>query len=337
MKKLTVFILAAALLALCFCSCGKTPSPADKTDVRVITLKGPTGIGMASLMSEDTAGNTANDYEFTLAASPDEVSSAIIAGTFDIAALPVNLASVLYNKGADVQLIGVNTLGVLYILENGNDINSVDDLRGKTIYATGQGSTPQYVLEYILEKNNIEIGKDVTVEYFAEHAEIAAKLATNSVAIGMLPEPNVTSALISSSSSDGDLRIALDLTDEWEKVSDGTLVQGVIVVSKTFAANNPKAVSDFIKEYKSSVDFVNANIDTAASYCETYGIVPKTAVAKKAIPNCNICLKTNEEAKSYVNSMLGVLFDANPKSVGGKLPADDFYLSVVNSDEASGS
>ncbi len=290
-------------------------------NIRVITLAGPTGMGMAKLIDDDTNGKTAYNYEFTVASAPDQVSPEVIKGNYDIAAVPVNLASVLYTKTeGKLQVAGINTLGVLYILENGNTINSVADLKGKTIYATGQGSNPEYVLRYILTKNNIDPDKDVTIEFLAEHAELATKLKNNSVAIGMLPEPQVTAATTGS-----EVRIALDLTKEWDKVSEDKLVQGCIIVRKEFADKYPTALAKFLEEYKSSVDFVNNNIDEASALIEKAGIIPKATVAKKAIPNCNICLITGEEMKSSVSQMLKVFFEANAASVGGKLPDDEFY------------
>ena len=309
----------AALLVLCFASC-KEKTPVERADVRVTALKGPTGMGMASLMAENENGTTQNNYTFSLASAPAEVQSTIISGNFDIAAVPVNLASVLYNKGADISF-----LGVLYVLENGNTINSVADLKGKTIYSTGQSATPEYALNFILEKNGLKVGEDVTVEYLSDHAELASKLAANTVSIGVLPEPNVTSALLQKT---GDLRIALNLTEEWDKVSDTTLVQGVLVVSNKFLSEHPKAVETFLSEYKKSVNIITSDIEKGAEYCEKYGIVPKAAVAKKAIPNCNISAMTGDDGVKAMKGMLEVLYKANPASVGGKLPEDNFYKSI---------
>ena len=289
--------------------------------IRVITLSGPTGIGMSKLIEDNNEEKTNYKYEFTVSSAPDQVSPEVIKGNYDIACVPINLASVLYNKTeGKLGIAGINTLGVLYMLENGNTINSVSDLKGKTIYATGQGSNPEYVLRYILTKNNIDPDNDVTIEYIAEHAELAAKLKANEVAIGMLPEPMVTSATMGS-----DVRIALDITKEWDKVSDSSLVQGCIIVNNEFASKYPSALQGFLDEYKNSVDFVNNNVKEASVLVEKAGIIPKAAVAEKAIPNCNICLITGEQMKKSAENMLKVLFDANPQSVGGKLPDEKFY------------
>lgn len=324
MKKLLALLLAISMIfALASCN-GASKNP-DVT-VRTTVMKGPTGMGMSKLMKDDANGTSQNDYEFTVAASPDEARNALISGTTDIAALPVNLAAVLYNKGVDISFVAINTLGVLYILENGNTITSVEDLRGKTIYATGQGSTPQYILEYLLTKNGIDPVADVTIEYIAEHAELATKLATGDAAIGILPEPNVTSALSAAAQNNNtDLRIALDVTEEWEKFDEGALCQGCIVVTNSFKNEHPEQYAKFLEEYAASAEYVVTEIDAASAIIAEFGIIPKAPLAKKAIPNANICFVDGEDGIAYMKSVLDVLYNANPSSVGGKLPDDAFY------------
>ena len=324
MKKILALVLALCMI-FALVSCNDTPENPDVT-VRATVMKGPTGMGMSKLMKDDANSTSQNDYEFTVAASPDEARNALISGTTDIAALPVNLAAVLYNKGVDISFVGINTLGVLYILENGNTITSVEDLRGKTIYATGQGSTPQYILEYLLTKNGINLENDITIEYIAEHAELATKLATGDAAIGILPEPNVTSAL-SAATQNGNtaLRIALDVTEEWEKFGEGELCQGCIVVTNQFKNEHPEQYAKFLKEYAASAEYVVTEVDEASKIIEEFGIIPKAPLAKKAIPNANICFIDGDDGIAYMQSVLNVLYTANPSSVGGKLPDDAFY------------
>jgi NitT/TauT family transport system substrate-binding protein len=284
-------------------------------------------MGMVQLMENDSLGTTENDYEFTIAASPEEVSAAVIAGTVDIAAVPVNLASVLFNKpDVDISFAAVNTLGVLYILENGNEINSIEDLKGKKLYATGQGATPQYILEHLLKENSFDLENDIEIEYIAEHAELATKLATGDAGIGIIPEPQVTSALLNAKKEGNtNLRVAINVTEEWGKVSENDLVQGCIIVSDKFKEEHPEQLAAFIEEYKASATFVVENPKDASVLIEKHGIVPKAALAEKAIPNCNICCIDGEEGIAYRKGVLEVLFEANPKSVGGKLPTDEFY------------
>lgn len=300
-----------------------TQAPAPRATLNIVALKGPTGMGMVQLMQADEQGTSAVDYDITLAAAPDEISGKIVTGEADIAAAPINLAAALYNKTeGKVAIIAVNTLGVLYVLENGETVNSIADLSGKTLYATGQGATPEFVLNYLLEKNGIA-GK-VDVQYMADHTELATLLAADEggVKIAMLPEPNVTAALLKNSA----LRIALDLTEEWNKVSGGAqLVQGCLIARKDVLENDPDAVNAFLQEYAASTAFVNEKTEDAAALIEQYGIMASAAAAKAAIPNCNIVCVTGEDMQADALGMLQVLFAADPKSVGGKLPGDDFY------------
>ena len=298
------------------------PAPA-REPLSVVALKGPTGMGLVKLMEQAAAGNSEQPYHISLAASPDEVVGQFVSKEVDIAAIPINLAAALYKKTeGNVNMIAVNTLGVLYVLENGNTLTSLSDLAGKTLGATGQGSTPEYILNYLLEQNGIR--DDVTVEYYTEHAELASLLAENRVSIGLLPEPNVTATMLKNQ----DLRIALDLTKEWDAVSGGTkLVQGCIIAQKELVENDPNAVEKFLKEYADSVAFVNENPQDAGALIEQFGIMGSAAAAAKAIPNANIVCLTGKDMQQSAKAMLEVLFAADPKSVGGAVPDDGlFYI-----------
>ncbi|MBH1941891.1 ABC transporter substrate-binding protein [Mobilitalea sibirica] len=294
----------------------------DKVDINIAALKGPTAIGMVKIMEDAETGEASNNYSFTIAGAADEISAGLIKGEFDIAAVPSNLASVLYNKteGA-IKLAGINTLGVLYIVETGNEINSVEDLKGKTIYSTGFGTTPQYTLNYLLNSYGLDPEKDVTVEYKTEATEVAAMLSQSDNAIAMLPQPYITTVMMNNDK----VRIALSVADEWDGVnSESSVITGVIVVRKEFLEKTPDAFNAFMEEYERSTTFANENMDDTAALVEKFGIF-KAAVAKKAIPYCNITLITGDEMKDKVQGYLGTLFTQNPAAIGGKLPAEDFY------------
>lgn len=345
MKKIALF-LAAVMLVFAFASCTDKPvstsqtessspaessvepsessaEPAEKTVVRIAGLKGPTSIGLVKMIEESANGNTANDYRFTVAGSADEVTPLLIKGELDIAAIPANLASVLFNKteGA-VRIAAVNTLGVLYIVEKSAGVSSVADLKGKTLYCTGKGSTPEYTIRHILKKNGIDPDKDLTLEFKSEPTEVVALLNSAESGVAMLPQPYVT---VAENSVEG-LKTVIDLNAEWEKAENSTeIITGVAVVRKEFAESNPEAVKAFLSEYADSVGYVNTNVEEAAELVEKYGIV-KSAIAKKAIPKCNVIFMSGEDMKESLNVYLGVLYEANPQSVGGKLPGEEIYL-----------
>ena len=299
-----------------------TEAPAVRPEVNVAVLKGPTAIGMLKLMDEDEKETSANDYTFTVAGSADAIVGSVIKGDIPIAAVPCNLAATLWNKtSGGVTLLAVNTLGVLYILDTGVSVQSVADLKGKTIYATGAGTTPEYTLRYLLSSNGIDPDKDVSIVLLSEASEVAAKMASaDGDTIAMLPMPFVISVL----SQNEKARIALDVTKEWEAKNDSTVVTGVIIANSKYLAENKATVDAFLDEYEQSTAFATSNVDDTAALAEHFDIF-KAAVAKKAIPYCNIVYKAGDECRAAVNPYLQVLFDANKDSVGGKLPDDTFF------------
>ena len=338
MKQTIAFITALALLALALVGCGaeKTPEPASsapavRADVSIGLLAGPTGVGAAKLLDENAAGETANNYKSTVFNAPDEVTAKIISGELDLAAVPTNLAAVLYKKTeGKVKLAAINTLGVLYVLTaQGTDVSSVADLKGRTVYSSGQGAVPEYVLNFILEANGVK--DDVEVVYEAEHDAVIADLAAGKAQIAVLPEPKVTAALTQVEGAS----VALDLTAEWDKAAalsgktDSVLSMGCVVVRSAFAEEHKDALDAFLAEYEASIRYMSdaANLDDAAALCETYGIIPKAAVAKKAIPNCGLTFVSGAEMKTQISGFYQILFDYNPASVGGALPDEEFYYS----------
>lgn len=320
-----LIMLAAGTMVLC---AGSNVLAEDS--VNILALKGPTAMGMVSLMNQADQGEvTDENYNFQIVASPDEVTPAIAQGTADIAAVPANLASVLYQKtDGSVQVLTINTLGVLYLVENGDQIQSVSDLQGKTIYASGKGATPEYALNYILKENGLIPGEDVQIEWKSEHTECVAALAEHEDAIALLPQPFVTTA----QSKNDSLRVALDLTEEWDNIQkknggNSSLVTGVTVVRTEFAQEHPEIVEDFMERYQESVTFVNDHAEEAAKLIGNYDIIPEE-IAKKALPECNIVCIDGNEMKEKLSGYLAVLDQENPQAVGGALPADEFYYDA---------
>lgn len=325
-KVVSVFLALLMVLSLAACTGNEEEqTPAQKTAIRMATLKGPTGIGTAKLMADNDAGTAANQYTVTLCTDPTEVVSGIVAGTYDVAACPLNMASVLYNKtNGNIQMLAINTLGTMYLLST-QELTDISELAGKTIISAGQGATPEYVLNYLLEKNGLT--DKVTVEYKSEHAEVATLAAAATAdddTFYLLPEPNVTSALLQNSA----LKNVLDLSKAFETASGVSLAMGCIVAKKDFVQQNKAAIDAFLAEYQKSVEYTSTNLDDTATLCETYGIIPKAAVAKQAIPRCSIAFVTGSEMKTVATENLNVLLAASAQSVGGKLPGDGFWYGV---------
>lgn len=321
-KKILLLLLAAALLLLP--ACGATAKGISaEGPVRIAGLKGPTTMGLVNLLDMEQQGTAALDYDLQLYGTADEIVPGLIKGELDMAAVPANLAAALYQKTkGGIQVMAVNTLGVLYVVEKGDTVHSMADLAGRTILSTGKGTTPEYLLRYLLEKNGLDPDKDVKIQYCSEATEVTAQMAAaQKDAIAVLPQPYVTTAGM----KDPSLRVALDLTAEWDKVSDSQLVTGVTVVRTQYAQEHPDVVEAFLQEYAQSVRTANTDLDRTAALCEQQGVVAKAAIAKKALPACNIVCRTGDEMQKDVSAYLSVLCAADPAAVGGKLPDEGFY------------
>ena len=323
------FILAATMLVGCgnvtvsFGSSKGETQPEDNVTVRIGSLKGPTSMGLLPLKEKAEASESQGQYEFTMATGADELLPLVVKGDIDIALVPANVASVLYNQTeGGISVIDINTLGVLYMVSSDSSISSVESLKGKTIYLTGKGTTPDYVLQYILTENGM--ANDCTLEYKSEATEVAALLSENPEAIGLLPQPFVTVACAQNET----LAIVLDMNDEWTKLQDedgSRLVTGVTIVRKGFLEEHKGAVTTFLEEHKTSAEAINSDVEKGAELVVAAGIVPKAPIAQKAIPSCNITYIDGEEMQQALEGYLNVLYNQNPKSIGGTLPAADFY------------
>ena len=296
-------------------------------DINVGTIKGPTGAGMVKLMDDAANGAAANNYTFTLSADASEVVTKVVAGEYDIACLPTNSAAMVYQKtqGA-VKLLALNTEGVLHILQNTTNSEPITDwseLQGKTIYTIGQGANPEYVLDYVLKGHGLDPDTDVTIQFCGAADEVIAACASGEAEFCMLPEPNVSALM---AKVEGFTQI-FDMTEAWDEiVEDGSiLTQGCVVVQASFLEEHPEAVEKFLEEYEASTTFVNENQEEAAKLMASYEIVPSEAIALSALPGCHIICKTGQEMKDSIAGYYQVLFDADPTSIGGALPDDDFY------------
>ena len=351
MKKIIQYLTMTIVFSLIFAGCARkaptiaesektplasapqseTPAPEKENKenkvsaepLRIAALKGPTAMGMVKLMEDNAEESSNNLYNFEILGTADEVTAGLTKGELDIAAIPCNLASVLYNKEVPIKVAAINTLGVLYIVDKTDTIKSVEDLRGKTIYTVGQGTTPEFALNYVLTQNGLVVGSDVTVEFKDEATELAALLASGQGEIAMLPEPYCTTVL----AQNADVKIALSLTEEWNKIqTEFSLLTGTVVIRSEVIENRPEDVSAFLAAYEQSIQYMDTNLEEGATLVEKYGIVPKAAIAKAAIPRCNIVFIDGDKMQTDIAGYLNVLFEAEPKAVGGKLPDENFYF-----------
>ena len=339
MKKILALALVLLLLVGAVAGCGKeskgnTPQINNGKEseeglkggkLNITAIAGPTGVGMVNLMQSSADEKTTNTYTFNVVSDPTQAVAAITNGTADVAAVPTNLAATLYKKtNGKVQVLAVNTLGVLSILENGESIQSVKDLKGKTIYtdAKNKGANPEYILRYLLEQNGLNPDEEVRIEFAAD---IDAAMISGEAKIALVPEPKASTYMMQNKS----IRRALNLTEEWNKVSDDdcALMMGCVIARTDFIENNPDAITLFMEDYMASIQAAKTDVETTATLCETYQIIPKAAVARQALPNCGLVYVSGNLMKKQLSAYLKVLFDYDPKVVGSALPGDDFYYA----------
>ena len=324
MRKVTAVALSFAMLGALLTGCGSGKAE-EKVTVKVGALKGATTLGLLPLEDKAANGEAGENYEFSMMTAADELLPMMIKGELDIALLPSNVASILYQKtNGGVTVIDINTLGVLYMVSGDSSVTGVEDLAGRTIYLTGKGTTPDYVLHYILSGNGMDADSDCTLEYKSEATEVAALLAENPDAIGLLPQPFVTAACAQNDA----LSVILDMNAEWEKLQgeDGSrLVTGVTVVRNEFLQEHENAVAAFMEEHQASAQSMNSDVENGAKLAAASGIIAKEPIALKAIPKCNITYIDGADMKQAMSGYLEVLYEQNPESIGGALPGDDFY------------
>ncbi len=324
-----VSVLLVLALGLSLAACQNQPSDPKEdayvsVDMNVACMAGPTGIGMAKLMEDQRNGTAANNYNFTVGETADAFLGKFIGGEIHIAAVPTNVAVKAYNKTeGKVRMLAVNTYGALTVLENGNTIESMTDLKGKTIYTTGKGQNPEYILRYVLTKNGLDPTKDVQI-VFATPDEVTAALVSGKTEVAILPEPKATAAITQKTT----LRRAINLTDEWDRVSDSQLMMGCVIALDSYVKENPLAVEKFLEEYKASIEFATAQPEQAGVLCETGKIIPKAKIATACIPNARLTYVVGKEMKDGITGYFEVLYDADPTSIGGKLPGADFYYEA---------
>ena len=339
MKKVRaiVSLLLALTLALSLTACGgqansepeqpETQEELTAAEINLYVLSGPTGIGAMNLWAASDAGETKNTYHITMPGANDEVVAALSKGDADIAAVATNLAATLYNKtDGGVTVLAVNTLGVLSLLSNGQEAATVSELKGKTIYAPGQGANPEYILRYVLSGNGLDPDKDVTLRFVGEGSELLTVWQSDPEAVILAPQPVATSILMQNENA----KTLFDMTEEWDKIAggDSTLMMGCVIVRNEFLQANPGAVELFLQEYAASIEKAQSDVEGTAALCQQYGLIPKAALAQKAIPSCGLTFVTGAEMKTGLSGYLQVMFDANPKSVGGTLPGDNFYYGA---------
>jgi len=327
MNKRVILLICLVIFIFSIAGCGDVQKPSTSNKAKVIVniagLQGPTSIGMIKMIDEKPSLGTNVASNYQVVKTPDVLLSKILSKEIDIATVPTNLAAIIYNKGVDYKIAAMNTWGVLYLIGSEENINQWKDLKGKTIYSVGKGTTPDIAARYILEKNGLNFEKDLTIDYTMAHVELAQAVAAEKVKLAILPEPFVTMAI----SKNPKVNIVFDIQKEWDKASgsNGAFPQTCLMVKEELVSKNPAIVDKFLSEYKESIEWVNVNKAQAGKLVEKNGIGIKAKIAETAIPRCNIRYEDAQTAKAKVESFFKIIFNYSPKDIGGKIPNEGLY------------
>lgn len=323
LKKIICLTLALAML-VAVSACAKDPD--KELEIKISVLNGTTAMGMAQMINNAKNNADEMNYNIEVFTAADAITGSIVSGESHIAALPTNVAAKLYKASeGKVKLLAVNTLGVLYLLQNGANVSTFEDLKGKTVYLPGAGSNPEYITAALFSANGLAVGTDVildTTSYPSPDA-LQSAISTGLIDLAVLPEPKVTVTMTANSN----VTVAMDFTEKWEAVyGENTLAQGCLVVNTAFAEAHPAEVSKFLDDYKASVEFVTSASDEAINAIVEAEILPKAPIAKKALPKCNICFIEGEDMKDAMSVFYEKLYAADNKSIVA-IPDDAFYYS----------
>lgn len=327
MKKIITLMITILLAAFAFAGCGGEAGNDEAAGtvsemVNVAVLNGPTGMGAVQLTDMEDKYNV-ETYE-----APTDIAPKLISGEVDVAALPSNMAAVLYNK-TEGNIVAVTplALGVLYITGNDTDISDIADLQGKTIVSSGQGGTPEYALQKILDNAGLTMGENVQVEWLASHADVNQKLLTEPGTIAMVPEPFVSAATAQSEN----VKVHFDMNELWKEATGQEFPMGVLVATKDFAESRSGDLEVLLSDLKASVDYVNEDSDEAAQLIVDKGFLGDAAIAKKAIPGCSLVCYTADDLQEGMEMLKvfnSTMFEVDPQAVGGKLPEDNLYYEA---------
>jgi NitT/TauT family transport system substrate-binding protein len=324
MKKISIILLAVLLLLMIGCTSPEQNeiSVEEPLTIEVAGLKGPTSMGMVKLFDEYTVPYENVQFNYSVESAPDLLIGKLVQGELDIAAVPTNLANIIHVKTeGKYQLSSINTLNVLYVVTNGVEVNSLKDLEGKTVHMSGKGATPDFVTRYLLEKNGLTPDEDVTLDFSLDHSSLAQAIVAGDVEVAILPEPFVTIT----KAQQPEMKVAVDLQEEWEQVEDSLLAFGGLIIKKDLIENHPDVVNQFLAEYEKSVTWVNENPAEAGQLIEKHGIFDNATLAENAIPKANIVYMDAWEVKEEMNQYYEILYNFEPASIGGQLPDESLY------------
>ena len=298
----------------------------DPCAVRVGLIMGPPSMGLSQFLVAAQQGKTTNDFDFTInGVDYVGLSAAFNQGEYDICTLPSNIGPILFNNHElknEYKVISVNNLGVLYVITTDETVKTMDDLTGRTVYSYGEGGTPEYTIDALLKKTGRK--DSFNLEFKSSPFEVLNLLQQEKNCVAILPQPFVSLSKIMVDV----LYTPIDITDEWNKAFADTGSQAVTtttIVNKKFLEEHEQAVIEYLERAAMSVEWSLNNMSSAASLQEELGTFMNNAVALDAMPQISMVSLTGTTMRTAMSGFIEELYKANPDSIGGSIPGDDFY------------
>lgn len=314
MKKIFLAALLLSITALLFAGGKRAEEKPGAEEWACAVLNGPTGIGTLAMMGDSA-------YRFDLMNDPTLLIPSLVQGQYQAAVVPSNMGALLQAKGAPYKIAAVVGYGAIYLLGSGDSLNGLEDLKGKTLYLSGKGASPDYLTQYLLDKSSMMPGEDIQLDFSYSHPDLTRALIAGLVDYALLPEPFCTMALMGRE----DLQILLDYQKEWQEREGSNYPISLLLISTEMEMEDSR-IDSFLLDYKKSIEWVNRNPAEAAEKAPEWGFTLSSEVLKEAIPRCNLNFVPLEESRGELDAFYSVLFQLNPASIGGRLPADDAYL-----------
>lgn len=319
MKKLVLLLfttLIVLMCVLCGCTHGK--------ELKLYVPDGAPALAVANIIANGSVGGNVVQSVVT---TGEDVVAKCASGEADMAVLPTNAAVKICSDRDDYLLFTVNVYGLLYVLGTEN-ISSIADLQGETLYSIGLGNTPEYVFKTICDVYNVsyDANSGIDIKYEADGSTIIPQVLQGKAKFALLGEPAATNLVNKAASQGKTVYRLFDLQQLWQQAVQSDSVgypQASMIVKKDLLT------SKFANElYQALIDnsaFLTENCATLNELMKQAGSLLDVNYTVEILERCNLTVVRANDAKTDIASYLAT-FSAMQKY----LPLQDGICYEIN-------
>ncbi len=240
MKRIILLLSVLLCLALILAGCGKSDGELAKVRLSEVThsiFYAPQYVALTQGFFEEEG----LEIELINSQGADNVMTAVLSGQADIGFAGPEACVYVYNEGRD-------DYGVVFAqLTNGDGTFLMgrkpepdfkwSDLKGKTVIGGRKGGMPAIVLQYVLEKNGLKVGKDVFIDTTMQFAAMPGAFMGGQGDYVILFEPTA-----STMEKEGKGYIVASLGEE-----SGEVPYTAYFARKSTIENNPELIAKFTR------------------------------------------------------------------------------------------